>query len=326
MGATMRRFSAALAAVSFLFAGSALAQDYPSRPITLVVPFTAGGIADSGGRVVAKALSGILGQPVIVENKAGAGGIVGGEFVANAKPDGYTLSIASNGVAVTFPFLFKKLSFDPQKNFTPVHGISISPLMVAVRSDAPYKTLPELIDYAKKNPEKINFASVGQGSAHHMLAELLQKEAGIKMTHIPYKGASAAFTDFLGGSIDLMIDYQLQLAPLAEAGKINILAVAAAERLPTMPQVPTFVEQGYKTVLVSAYSIVLATAGTPQPILDKLSAAVAQLLKDPEIVKYYSDRGSRLMTGYGPKELTAFLDQERVKTKQMIDQAGIQPE
>jgi tripartite-type tricarboxylate transporter receptor subunit TctC len=277
----MRRFSAALAAVAFLFAGSTLAQDYPSRPITLVVPFTAGGIADSGGRVVAKALSGILGQPVIVENKAGAGGIVGGEFVANAKPDGYTLLIASNGVAVTFPFLFKKLSFDPQKNFTPVHGISISPLMVAVRSDAPYKTLPELIDYAKKNPEKINFASVGQGSAHHMLAELLQKEAGIKMTHIPYKGASAAFTDFLGGSIDLMIDYQLQLAPLAEAGKINILAVAAAERLPTMPQVPTFVEQGYKTVLVSAYSIVLATAGTPQPILDKLSAAVTQLLKDP---------------------------------------------
>lgn len=322
----MRRLITAFAALSVLSAVPAKAQDYPNRPITLVVPFTAGGIADAGGRVVAKALSGILGQPVIVENKAGAGGIVGGEYVANAKPDGYTLLIASNGVAVTFPFLFKKLSFDPQKNFTPVHGISISPLMVAVRSDAPYKTLPELIDFAKKNPEKINFASVGQGSAHHMLAELLQKEAGIKMTHIPYKGASAAFTDFLGGSIDLMIDYQLQLAPLEEAGKIRILAVAAADRLPTMPKVPTFVEQGYKSVLVSAYSIVLATTGTPQPILDKLSAAVAQMLKDPEIVKYYAERGSRLMTGYGPKELTEFLDKERAKTKQMIEQAGIQPE
>jgi tripartite-type tricarboxylate transporter receptor subunit TctC len=233
---------------------------------------------------------------------------------------------ASNGVAVTYQFLFKKLSFDPQKSFAPVHGVSITPLMVAVRSDAPYKTLAELIEFAKKNPDKINFATVGQGSAHHMLAELLMKEAGIKMTHIPYKGASAAFTDFLGGSIDLMIDYQLQLAPLAEAGKIKILAVAANDRLPTMPQVPTFAEQGYKSVVVSAYTIVLATAGTPQPILDKLSAAVAQLLKDPEIIKYYNERGSRLMTGYGPKELTEFLDQERVKTRQMIEQAGIQPE
>ena len=320
----MRRILTALAALAI--AGAAQAQDYPSRPITLVVPFTAGGIADSGGRVIAKALSGILGQPVIVENKAGAGGIVGGEYVANAKPDGYTLLTASNGVAVTYQFLFKKISFDPQKSFTPVHGVSITPLMVAVRSDAPYKTLPELIEYAKKNPEKINFATVGQGSAHHMLAELLMKEAGIKMTHIPYKGASAAFTDFLGGSIDLMIDYQLQLAPLAEAGKIKILAVASNDRLPTMPQVPTFAEQGFKSVVVSAYTIVLATAGTPQPILDKLTAAVAQLLKDPEIVKYYADRGSRLMIGYGPKELTEFLDQERVKTKQMIEQAGIQPE
>jgi len=320
------KYLSILLASLVIFVSPALAQDYPNRPVTLVVPFTAGGIADSGGRVVAKALSSILGQPVVVENKAGAGGIVGGEFVAHAKPDGYTLLMASNGVAVTFPFLFKKLSFDPQKNFTPVHGVSISPLMIAVRADAPYKTLPALIDYAKKNPEKINFASVGQGSAHHMLAELLQKEAGVRMTHIPYKGAAPAFTDFLGGAIDLMIDYQLQLAPLAEAGKIHVLAVAAAERLPTMPAVPTFVEQGYKSVLVSAYSIVLAPAGTPQPVLDKLSAAVVQLLKDPEIVKYYGDRGSRLMTGYGPKELATFLDQERVKTKQMIDLSGIQPE
>ena len=240
----MRRLSLALAALAAFVCNPAAAQDYPNRPVTLVVPFPAGGIANAGGRVVAKAMSNILGQPVIVENKAGAGGIVGAEYVAHAKSDGYTLLVASNGAVVSFPFLFKKLSYDPQKDFTPVHGVSISPLMIAVRADAPYKTLAELIAYAKKNPEKINFATVGQGSAHHMLAELLQKEAGVKMTHIPYKGATSAFTDFLGGSIDLMIDYQLQLAPLVEAGKIIALGVAANERLPTMPAVTTFVEQG----------------------------------------------------------------------------------
>jgi tripartite-type tricarboxylate transporter receptor subunit TctC len=326
METTMRRLSIALAALAALICNPAAAQDYPNRPVMVVVPFPAGGIADSGGRVVAKAMSSILGQPVIVENKAGAGGIVGAEYVAHAKPDGYSLLVASNGAVVSFPFLFKKLSYDPQKDFTPVHGVSISPLMIAVRADAPYKTLAELIDYAKKNPEKINFATVGQGSAHHMLAELLQKEAGVKMTHIPYKGATSAFTDFLGGSIDLMIDYQLQLAPLVEAGKIVALGVAARERLPTMPAVPTFVEQGYKSVLVSAFSIVVAPADTPKPIVAKLSAAIADLLKDPAIAKYYAERGSRLMTGYGPAELTTFLDQERLKTRQMIEQSGIQPE
>lgn len=322
----MRMFATALAALAVIFSSAATAQDFPNRAMTVVVPFSAGGIADAGGRVIAKALSTALGQPAVVENKAGAGGIVGAEFVANAKGDGHTLLIASNGTAVTYQFLFKKLSFDPQKDFTAVHGISISPLMMAVRSDAPYKTLAELIDYAKKNPEKVNYATVGQGSAHHMLGELLQKEAGIKMTQIPYKGATPAFTDFLGGVIDVMIDYQLQLAPLVEAGKIKVIGVAAAERLPTMPAAPTFVEQGYKSVLVSAYSILLAPTSTPKPIVDKLAATMAQILKEPEIVKYYGDRGSRLMTGYGPAELTAFLAQERVKTKQMIELSGIQPE
>lgn len=322
----MRRLAFGFAAAFLSLTLPAVAAEYPERAITLVVPFTAGGIADAGGRTVGKAMSALLKQPVVIENKAGAGGIVGAEFVANAKPDGHTLLIASNGVAVTYSFLHKKLSFNPSKDFTPVHGISISPLMMAVRADAPYKTLPELIEYAKKNPQKVTYATVGQGSAHHMLAELLQKEAGIQMTQIPYKGGAPAYVDFLAGVIDVMIDYQLGFAPLVEAGKIRAIGVASAERLPTMNQVPTFVEQGYKSVLVSAYSILLAPSATPKPVIDKLSATVAEMLKDPEIIKYYSDRGSRLMTGYGPSELAAFLEAERVKTKQMIEQSGIQPE
>jgi tripartite-type tricarboxylate transporter receptor subunit TctC len=322
----MRHLVIAAALAAGLLSGPALGQTYPDRNITLVVPFPAGGIADAGGRVVAKALGARLGQSVIVDNKAGAGGIVGAEFVANSKPDGYTLLTAANGVTVTYPFLFKKLSFDPQKAFAPVHGVSISPLMMAVRGDAPYKTLAELIAYAKKNPDKLTFATVGQGSAHHILAELFQKEAGIKMTHIPYKGGSQAMVDFLGGSIDVMLDYQLGLAPLVQDGKAIALGVAAQERLPGMPKTPTFVEQGFKSVVVSAYSIVLAPAGTPKPIVDKLAAAVDDMLKDPEVIKYYSDRGSIMMKGYGPAELEKFLAEERVKTKQTLDAAGIQPE
>lgn len=326
MGRILRHLFIAAALAAGLLSGPAFGQDYPNKTITLIVPFPAGGIADSGGRTIAKALGARLGQSVIVDNKAGAGGIIGGEYVANSKPDGYTLLTASNGVVVTYPFLFKKLSFDPRKAFIPVHGVSITPLMIAVRADAPYKTLAELIAYAKKNPEKVNFATVGQGSAHHILAELLQKEAGVKMTHIPYKGGSQAMVDFLGGSIDVMIDYQLGLAPLVEDGKILALGVAANERLPTMPKTPTFVEQGYKSVVVSAYTLVLAPAETPKPIVDKLAKTVEDMLADPEVIKYYSDRGSIMMKGYGPAELEKFLEDERAKTKLTLDAAGIQPE
>ena len=322
----MKLLSLATFAVAAALAGPAVAQDFPNRAISIIVPFPAGGIADSGGRVIAKGMSANLGQPVVVENKAGAGGIVGAEYVANAKPDGYTLLTASNGALVSYAYLFKKLSYQPDKAFTPVHGVSQTPLMIAVRPDAPYKTLAELIAYAKKNPEKINYATVGQGSAHHMLAELLQKEAGIKMTHIPYKGGSQGFVDFLGGSIDVMIDYQLGIAPLVDSGKAIALGVASTERLSTMPKTPTFTEQGYKSVVVSAFTLVVAPAATPKPVVDKLAGAVAQLLKDPEVIKYYADRGSQMLTDYGPEKLQTFLEQERVKTKQMIEQSGIQPE
>lgn len=306
--------------------GSVAADEYPTRPISLVVTFPAGGIADSGARTIAKALSGRLNQTIIVENKAGAAGIVGAEYAAHAKPDGYTLLTGSNGVVATAPFLHKKLSFDPAKDFAPIHGISISPLVIAVRADAPYKTLAELVEYAKKNPEKINYASVGPGSVHHLLGETFQKEAGIKMTHIPYKGAAPAFVDFLAGVIDVMVDYQLGLLPLAEAGKIKPIAVAAEGRLKAMPDVPTFVESGYKGVVFSAFTGLFAPGATPKPIIEKLSASMVEVLKDPAVVKYYDDRGSQIMEGMGPEKFNTFLEGERAKTKESLERAGIKPE
>jgi tripartite-type tricarboxylate transporter receptor subunit TctC len=304
----------------------ARADDYPSRPISLVVTFPAGGIADSGARTIAKSLSGQLKQTIIVENKAGAAGIVGGEYVAHGKPDGYTLLTASNGIIATLPFLQKKLSFDPAKDFAPIHGISISPLVIAVRADAPYKTVAEIVEFAKKNPEKLNYATVGPGSVHHLLAETFQKEAGIKMTHIPYKGAAPAFVDFLGGVVDIMIDYQLGLLPLAEAGKIKLVAVASEGRLKAMPDVPTFVESGYKGVVFSAFTALFAPAATPKPIIQKLAASMSEVLKDPAVIKYYDDRGSQIMDGMGSDKLNIFLDSERAKTKETLERAGIQPE
>lgn len=321
----MRKFLTVAAAV-FATVTTAMADQYPSRAISLVVTFPAGGIADSGARTIAKSLSSRLNQTIIVENKAGAGGIVGGEYVAHAKPDGYTLLTGSNGLVATLPFLHKKLSFDPAKDYAPIHGVSISPLVIAVRADAPYKTLAELVEYAKKNPEKLNYATVGQGTVHHLLAETFQKEAGIKMTHIPYKGAAPAFVDFLAGVVDVMIDYQLGLLPLAEAGKIKPIAVAADARLKAMPDVPTFVENGYKGVVFSAFTGLFVPAATPKPIVAKLAASMVEVLKDPAVIKYYDDRGSQIMDGMGPEKFSAFLDNERVKTKETLERAGIQPE
>lgn len=306
--------------------GPSAAAEYPTRPVSLVVTFPAGGIADSGARTIAKAVSARLGQPVIVENKPGAAGIVGGEYVAHAKADGYTLLTASNGVVATLPFLHKKLSFDPAKDFAPIHGISITPLVIAVRADAPYKTLADLVAFAKKNPEKVTYASVGPGSVHHLLGETFQKDAGIKLTHIPYKGAAPAYVDFLAGVIDIMIDYQLGMAPLAEAGKIRPIASASEQRLQAFPDAPTFAESGYKEVVFSAYTLLLAPAATPKATVEKLASVMSDVLKDPEVIKYYTDRGSQIMSEYSPEKLGKFLDAERVKSKELLERAGIQPE
>ena len=311
--------------VSGLLASAGLAQDYPTGPITIVVPFAAGGPTDTVTRLVAEPMSKALGQQVLVQNVGGAGGTLGATQVAKAKPDGYTLLLHHIGMS-TAPSLYKDLAFDPVKDFAPIGLVTNVPMTIVARKDFEPDTLAELVDYARKNPEKINYATIGQGSTHHILAELFQREAGIKMTHIPYKGASPALTDFLGGTIDLFIDYQLGIAPLVDSGKIIALAVASEQRVSTMPKTPTFAEQGYKTVVVSAFTIVLAPADTPQPVMDKLVSVFPEVLKDPELEKYYADRGSQMMIGYGPTELKKFLDEERAKTKKMIELSGLQPE
>jgi len=323
----MKFFSLASAAVALALAGpvSAQVQDFPNRPLTLVVPWPAGGIADQGARVIAKSMSSVLGKQVVIDNKAGAGGIVGGNFAANAKPDGYTMFYGSDTAMVGYPFVTKNPLYMPDKAFVPVHGVSASPFMIGIRSDAPYKTLPQLIDFARKNPGKVNYFTVGQGSLHHLLMELLQREANVTMTQVPYKGGPQGFNDFLGEQIDVMVDYQSGFAPLEASGKAIAIAVASTTRLSGMPNVPTFAEQGYKSVVLGPFAVVAVPAETPKPVIDKLAAAVAQAHKNPEVVKFLNDRGAVPLL-YGPDETKAFLDRRRVMTKQLLDAVGIKPE
>ena len=261
--------------------GGASAQDFPSRPITWVVGFPPGGISDQGARMVAKTLSEKLGQTVIVENKPGAGGIVGAEYVAGAKPDGYTVLYASNGVMAANVSLYKKLSYDPLKSFTLIHGFGSSALVLTVPASSPFKTLKDLVEHAKQNPGKLTYASVGNGTASHLVSELMSKHAGISLVHVPYRGSSPGIADLLAGRVDLMFDYSIVVKPQIEGGKLRALAQTGPTRMVSHPDVPTFVELGYPDVQFAAWATLIGPAGMPQPIVDKLASAFNATLKDP---------------------------------------------
>lgn len=304
---------------------ASVAQDYPNRALSWVVPYTAGGITDNGARFVAKVLSAKLGQPVIIDNKPGAGGIVGAEYVANSKKDGYTFLYTANGI-VSYPFLFKKLSYNSERDFIPVHGFQSAPMLLMVRDDSPFRTLSDLIDYARKNPEKLNYATIGNGSVQNLLAELLQKEAGIKMTQVAYKGGAPALADLMAGVIDISFDFAVTMQPQMEAKKLRALAVSSDARLPNLPEIKTIAEQGYPGAVFTAWAAVVLPAGTPQLIVDRLAHAFGKALDDPTVVKYFNDQGAGSMQGMSKDKLKAFFDKERVKMKEIIDRSGIQPE
>jgi len=311
--------AAALAAVTL---SGASAQDFPNRPLSWVVGFAPGGISDQGARTVAKTLSEKLGQTVIVENKPGAGGIVAAEYVANAKPDGYTLLYASNGVMAANVSLYKKLSYDPLKSFTLIHGFGSSPLVLVVPESSPFKTVKDLVDHARQNPGKLSYASVGNGTASHLVSELMAKHAGITMTHVPYRGSAPGMTDLLAGRVDLMFDYSIVVKPQIEGGKLRALAQTGATRMVSHPDVPTFGELGYKDVQFAAWATLIGPAGMPQPIVDKLATAFNAALKDPGIIKYHDDQGVTLMPDVDGPKVRDFVISETAKFKDLIERTG----
>lgn len=311
-----------VAAATALSAAGAFAQDFPSKPITWVVGFSPGGISDQGARMVAKTFGEKIGQPIIVENKPGAGSIVAAESVAQAKPDGYTVLYASNGMMAANKSLYKKLSYDPLTSFTLIHGMGSSPMVVVVPENSPFKTLKDLIEHAKKNPSKLTFASVGNGTAAHLAPELLSKQAGIKMVHVPYKGSAPGMTDLLAGRIDLMFDYSIVVKPQIDGGKLRALAQTGPKRMVSHPDVPTLAELGFPQAQFAAWATLVGPAGMPQPIVDKLAKAFNEALKDPGIIKYHEDQGVLLMPDVDGPKLKPFIVSEQAKFKEMIEATG----
>ncbi|MEY3629209.1 MAG: hypothetical protein RLY91_975 [Pseudomonadota bacterium] len=304
--------------------GSAIAQDYPNKPIRWVVPYTPGGYTDNVTRIVSAKVQTILGQPIVIENKPGANSIIGADFVAKAAPDGYTLLTTITAHAANATLYQGKLPFD-HKALVPISLVAISPLILTSSKQFPAKNVAELIAYAKANPGKVAFGSSGVGAAAHLTSELLQHTAGVQMIHVPYKGTAPALADLMANNIQLLVDVPSSMMSQVRAGKVNALAMFADKRLPAAAEVPTIVEAGGPPIESSSWVMYFAPPGTPPAIVDKLSKAVAQALQSPEIVARFNELGIIPM-GKNPAETAKFLEDEVAKWGKVITQANVKAE
>jgi tripartite-type tricarboxylate transporter receptor subunit TctC len=295
--------------------GPAHAQQYPTRPVTLVVPFTPGGITDNVARLIGKKLSDRLGQPVIVENKPGAGGSLATEHVARAAPDGYTLLVGTQGTHATNLALYKNIKYDPIKDFTAIHTMIGSVNVLLVNPSRPYTTVKELIAYAKQNPRKVNFASAGSGTGTHLTAELFQSLAGIEMVHVPYKGSAPALSDLVAGTVDVMFDY-----PAATLGHLK--AVTYASRLPPLPNVPTIAEAGLPGAESLAWGGIFVPAKTPAAVVGRLVSDMEKVMADPDVTKAVTDLGGVPFSLSGEK-FQAFVASEMVKWAEVAKRGNV---
>lgn len=310
-------------AVVSVFGSAAMAQGkFPDRPITIVVPSSPGGSTDFTARLIAEPLSRALGQSVVVENKAGAAGNIGNQFVAKAKPDGYTLLLAYSGYQVGNPHLFKKAGWDPIKDFTPVAMLTRAPQVVAARGNLPVNNLRELVAYAKANPEKLNYASSGNGSIQHIAGELFKQMTGASITHVPYKGAGPAVQDLLGGQVDLFFTTPASVVSHIKADKLKGLAVTSSTRLTSLPQVPTTRESDLKDFTLDSWFALYAPAGTPNEVVQQLNTEIVKILAMPEVKKKAEDAGT-LIDHMGPAQLGDYTRKELAYWGRVIQEAKI---
>ena len=272
-----------LAVLALAGAATALAQPFPTKPVTILIGFPAGGPLDAHARLLAEKLAAQLGQPVVIDYKAGAGGTVGAQAVTQSAPDGHTLLMANTGTMVINPAVYTKLPYQTLKDFAPVARTAQQPLALVVNPAVPVKTVAELVALAKAGPGKLNYGSAGNGGISHLVPEMFKAATGTFIVHIPYKGSAPAFTDLMAGQVQLMAESVPQAAQYVKAGKLRALAVTSAQRNPALPDTPTMIEAGVKGFEVVGFYGVLAPAGTPRPVLDKLSAAFKAVLDDPAI-------------------------------------------
>jgi tripartite-type tricarboxylate transporter receptor subunit TctC len=295
MPITLARAALIAAAASMLAPAlpAAASDDYPKRELRLVVPFPPGGGADILARTIMPKVAEVLGKPIVIDNRQGAGGNVGAEVVARSAPDGYTLLYGTNGTHAINPSLYRNLRFDPAKDFAPVSQMTTIAAMLIVNPQLPVNSVGELIAYARANPGKVNFASAGNGTTSHLAGELFKTMAGIDIVHVPYRGGALAVTDLMSGQVQMMIDVMPNAYPLAKDGRARGLAVSTATRYPGAPEYPTIAESGLPGFEASAWDGIFVPAGTPAPIVAKLNAAVRQALEDPQIAEALRARGAQ---------------------------------
>ncbi|KGE00135.1 ABC transporter substrate-binding protein [Achromobacter sp. RTa] len=313
----------AVGAMAAALAGPAHAA-WPERPITLIIPASPGGTTDISARLIADKLGARLGQQVIVENRAGAAGIIGAQALARAKPDGYTLLMGNIGPNAINYALYKTLPYKPA-DFAPVTLVISVPNVLVVNEASPVRTVAELKAEALRDPSKVSFGSSGAGQSPHLSAELFKQRAGISGTHIPYKGAGPAVAALLGRQFTFMIDNLPSSMPYIQSGKLRALAVTSGKRLAELPDVPTMAEAGVQDMVVTAWFGLVAPAGTPDGVVDKLYAATRDIVRSPEIRERFKAMGGQA-GGNTPAEFSAFIDQERARWKQIVDAAGLAQE
>ena len=306
-------------AIFCLFAGGALAQTYPDRPVRLVVGFPPGGAADILGRIVAQQLSGALGQQVVVDNRGGAGGLIATEIAARANPDGYTLFFTSIPHVIN-PHLYAKVSYDAIKDFAPIIQFVSVPLMMAAGPSAPMKTVKEVIVVARAKPGVVNYGSAGSGSSSHLAMEFFKSLAHVDMTHVPYKGTGPLITDMLGGQIALTIASAVPLTPQVKAGRLRALGVTGPKRSAAFPDVPAIIESvpGYEVV---NWFGVVAPAGTPRPIINSINAHLNKALQVPELVKLLNAQTAEAVGGT-PEAFAKVIRSDYVKWQKVVKQSG----
>lgn len=311
---------------ALLVAASPQAQtNYPNKPITVVVPYGAGGSADSRSRQLAQKMSLILKQPFVIDNKPGAGGNIGTEFISKAAPDGYTIGMGNFAPLAVNKTLFGTLRYDPETDLSPIILIEKGPLILVVNPNSQYKSIQDIVTAAKAKPGTLTFSSGGIGGSHQLSAELFMQNAGIQMIHVPYKSGSAALTDLMAGNVDMMFDQMYSAVPSIRADKLRPIAITSKKRSPLFPNVPSFAELGFPKVEVLNWQGFIAPAGTPKPIIDKLNKAANEALKDPQLRELMLSQGNEIGGG-SPADFAALIKSEAAKWSAVVKAGNIKPE
>ena len=316
---TRRSLLAGLAAAALPL--GALAQNYPAKPVTIVVPFAPGGTTDILARIVGQGLGTELGQPFVVDNRAGAGGNIGASLAAKAPADGYTLFMGTVGTHAINQALYKKMPFDPVKDFAPISRVATVPNLLVAHPSQPYKTVKELIAYAKANPGKVTYGSPGSGASPHVSGELFKSMTGTDLLHVPYKGSAPAMTDLLGGQIAIMFDNMPSAIQHVRSGKPRPIAVTTAKRSPELPDIPTIAEAGVPGYEAMSWFGLFAPAATPKPVLDRLNAALVKVLNQPDVKKKIAEQGGDVVAET-PEQFAAFIKAETAKWGKVVKDSG----